>query len=87
MKSFGNMNLEGSQRLGKSPQNLGRMKSELEIKLQGIVKREIPSSIIQNLAHLIELDFSVMKKLVALPNVGYVEKDKGKWIKDEKRVT
>ena len=76
------MNLEGSQRLGKSPQNLGRMKSELEINLKGFVKREIPSFNIQHRAHLKELDFSIMKKHVALPNVGYVERVQGKWIRE-----
>ena len=78
MKSLEHLNFEGSQRLEKSPENLGIMKSELEVKLKGIVKRETPSFIIQHRAHLTELDFSAMKKLVALPNVGYVEKDKGK---------
>ena len=87
MKSLENLNLEGSQRLEKFPQNLGRMKLELEIKLKGLVKREIPVFIIQRRTYLTELDFSVMKKHVALQNVGYVERVKGKLIKDEKRGT
>ena len=76
MKSLEHLNLEGSQSLEKFPQNLGKMKSELEIKLKVIVKRETPSSIIQNLAHLTGLDFSVLKNHVALQYVGYVERVK-----------
>ena len=80
MKSLEHLNLEGSQRLEKSQENLGRMKSELEIKLKRIVKREIPSFIIQLRSHLTKLDFSVMKKHVALQNVDYVERVKRKLI-------
>ena len=81
MKSLEHLNLKGSQRLEKFPQNLGRMKLELGIKLKGLVKREIPSFIIQRRAHLTELDFPVMKKHVALPNAGYVERVKGNGVK------
>ncbi|KAH0660436.1 hypothetical protein KY289_029184 [Solanum tuberosum] len=67
-KSLEHLNLEGCQSLEKFPEILGRMKSELEIKVKGIGIRKIPSSIIQHQALLTKIDLSVMEKLVALPS-------------------
>ena len=67
----------GFQKIG-GPTKIWKNKIGVRDKGKRHLKRKIPSSIIQHRAHLTELDFSAMKKLVALPNVGYVEKDKGK---------
>ncbi|XP_069147585.1 TMV resistance protein N-like isoform X1 [Solanum lycopersicum] len=77
LKRFPCVNVESIERLyldecyslEKFPEILGRMKSELEIKINWSGLREIPSSIIQQYScRLTKLTLSSMQNLVALPS-------------------
>ncbi|XP_049346823.1 TMV resistance protein N-like [Solanum verrucosum] len=82
VESLEHLDLEGCLKLDKFPNFFGRMKLELEIKVEGTGIRELPSSI-QYLTHITkkhllgmknleapftELDLAGMKKLIALPS-------------------
>ncbi|KAG5598780.1 hypothetical protein H5410_030150 [Solanum commersonii] len=92
VESLEHLDLEGCLKLDKFPNFFGRMKLELEIKVEGTGIRELPSSI-QYLTHITkkhllgmknleapftELDLAGMKKLVALPSsIGMLKEEIG----------